>query len=134
MRIAISLLILILPFASAEAGDNWPQFRGPESNGSSDVVGLPLRWSETENVAWKTPIHGRGWSSPVVWGNQVWLTTATPDGHDQYAVCVDRDTGKVLHDLPLFHNDKPPLIAEMNTYASPTPVVEAGRVYANFGS
>ena len=64
----------------------------------------------------------------------MWLTTATPDGRDQYAVCIDRETGRVLHDLPLFHNDKPPAINADNTYASPTPVIEEGRVYANFGS
>jgi outer membrane protein assembly factor BamB len=134
MRIAVSLVILILQFTSARGGDNWPQFCGPEGNGASDARGLPLRWSETENIKWKTSIHGRGWSSPVIWGNQVWLTTATEDGKDQFAVCIDRETGKVLHDVPLFHNDKPAPIAPMNSYASPTPVIEEGRVYLNFGT
>src|SRR6185295_20158100 len=66
----------------AHAGDNWPQFRGPEGNGLSDAKGLPLTWSEEKNVKWKTPIHGKAWSSPVIWGNQIWLTTATPDGKE----------------------------------------------------
>jgi outer membrane protein assembly factor BamB len=134
MRRAFVLVVLMLQCALVQAGDNWPDFRGPECNGHSDAVGLPLRWSETKNVAWKTAIHGHGLSSPVVWGQQVWMTTATDDGKDQYAVCLDRNTGKVLYDIPLFHNDKPPPIAPMNSYASPSPVIEAGRVYINFGS
>jgi outer membrane protein assembly factor BamB len=134
MRTLLLLVLLTLPCFPVPAADNWPDFRGPASNGGSDAVGLPLRWNETQNVKWKTAIHGRGWSSPVVWGKQVWLTTATEDGKEQYAVCLARTTGKVLHDIPLFHNDKPPLIAPMNSYASPTPVIEEGRVYINFGS
>ena len=79
--ILASILITLLMAGPALAGDNWPAFRGPQGNGHSDCVGLPLRWSETENVVWKTPIHDHGWSSPVVWDDQVWLTTATTDGH-----------------------------------------------------
>jgi len=66
----------------------WPQFRGPNGDGVSSATGLPLSWSETENVRWKTPIHGRAWSSPVILGNQVWMTTATPDGKELFAVAV----------------------------------------------
>src|SRR5262245_31940259 len=84
------------------AGDHWPQFLGPDGNGRSDAVDLPLNWSETKNVAWKTLIHDRGWSSPVMLGRQIWLTTATKDGHQLYALCLDRETGKVLKDLELF--------------------------------
>jgi len=118
----------------AGAGENWPQFRGPGADGSSDAVGLPLRWSETENVQWKTPIHDRGWSSPVIWDNQIWLTTATADGKRLYAVCVARDSGKILHDILLFGDHEPEPIAGLNSYASPTPVIEAGRVYVHFGT
>lgn len=123
----------IFLLSHAQAGENWPQFRGPAGNGASDAVGLPLRWSETENVKWKTAIHGRGWSSPVVWGNQIWMTTATDDGYEQYVVCVDRDSGKILHDIHLFHNDTLQITNPLNSYASPTPVVEQGRVYVHFG-
>ena len=80
MRSILSILILMLSGSVVLAGENWPQFLGPEGNGWSDAKGLPLKWSETENVKWKTAIHGRGWSSPVIWGNQIWLTTATEDG------------------------------------------------------
>ena len=73
--------------------------------GDASAVGLPLTWSETENVRWKTPIPHRGWSTPVVMDGQIWLTTATEDGHDFFAICVDADTGKVLHNKKLFHCD-----------------------------
>jgi outer membrane protein assembly factor BamB len=115
--------------------DNWPQFRGPGGPGISDSAGLPQKWDEKTNVKWKAPIHGKGWSSPVVWGNQVWLTTATEDGAELFAVCVDRETGKLVHDLKLFTDPAPnPVFKQYNSYASPTPVVEQGRVYVSFGA
>ena len=124
-------------FNPAFAGENWPQFRGPTGQGVSDSTGLPVTWSETENIAWKTPIHGRGWSTPVIWGDQVWVTTATPDGRDMFALCVDRNTGSILHDLHLFHNEPAavePLGNDTNCYASPSPAIEEGRIYVHFGS
>ncbi len=133
MRIMTSMIILLLFVHSTLAGDNWPQFRGPD-NGHSDATGLPVTWSETENVVWKTPIHGRAWSSPVVWGDQIWLTTATEDGHDQFVLCVDRESGKILHDFKIFHNDKLQITNALNSYASPTPAIEEGRVYVHFGA
>ena len=118
----------------ARADDTWPQFRGPQGDGHSDAKGLPTNWSETKNVKWKTAIHGRAWSSPVIGGNQVWLTTATEDGSELSAVCVDRESGKIVHDLKLFMVEKPQFAHKFNTYASPTPVIEKGRVYVTFGS
>ena len=116
------------------ADDNWPQFRGPDGQGHAAGTGVPWRWSETENVRWKTPLHGRGWSSPVVWGNQVWLTTATEDGKQLYAMCVELATGRIVYDLKLFDVAEPAQIHTFNSYASPTPVIEEGRVYISFGS
>ena len=101
--------------------------------GHCQQADLPLNWSETENVRWKTAIHDRGHSSPVVWEKQIWLTTAADDGKQLFAVCVDRDSGRVVHDIPVFEVENPKPIAELNTYASPTPVVEAGRLYVHFG-
>jgi outer membrane protein assembly factor BamB len=124
-----ALLIGPLP-AAAE----WPQFRGPDGTGVSTSRTLPLTWGEDRNVTWKTAIHGRAWSSPVVLGRQVWVTTATPDGRELFAVGVDRDTGRIVHDLKLFHVDKPQYAHPFNTYASPTPVIEPGRVYVTFGA
>jgi outer membrane protein assembly factor BamB len=134
MRSLLSLSVLVLLTGSAIAGDDWPQFRGPTADGHSNATGLPVSWSETENVAWKTPIHDRGWSSPVIWGNQIWLTTALDDGRQLFALCVDRDSGKVLHDVKLFDVEKPEHVASINSYASPSPVIEEGRVYVHFGA
>src|ERR1043165_4545312 len=76
-----SFVILFFALGSpALAADAWPQFRGPRGDGSSDARGLPLTGSETNHVRWKPPIHGRSWSSPVLWGSQIWLPTATEDG------------------------------------------------------
>ena len=125
--------VLLIP-ALGLGGETWPEFRGPSGDGHSDAVGLPLRWSETENVKWKTPIHDKGWSSPVIWGTQIWLTTATEDGKQLFVLCVDRDTGKIVHDRKLFEVAKPGFCPPHNSYASPTPVLEEGRVYVHFGS
>ncbi len=116
------------------AGENWPEFRGPTGDGHSDARDLPTKWSEKENVRWKTAIHGKGWSSPVIWERQIWLTTAPTDGKELYAVCVDRDSGKMLHDIKVFDVPKPAFCHAFNSYASPTPAIEAGRVYVHFGS
>jgi outer membrane protein assembly factor BamB len=123
-----------LSAASALADENWPQFRGPRGDGTSQAKGLPLTWSESEHVRWKTAIHDRGHSSPVVWEGHVWLTTATADGHRLFAVGVDRASGRILHDVQVFAVEHPQPIASLNSYASPTPVVEAGRVWVHFGT
>ena len=127
--------IVMIATLGAPAGDvdNWPQFRGPGGDGHTSATGLPLKWSEKENVVWKTAIHDVGWSSPVIWGNQVWMTTAEKKGGRLFAVCVDRTNGKIVHDIKLFDVDKPERINPMNSYASPTPVIEAGSVYVHFG-
>lgn len=136
-RSSMTLIFFLIVAASlrcASAADAWPQFRGPSGDGYAVADALPITWSETENVAWKTPIHGRGWSSPVVWGEQVWMTTATEDGHEMFAVCVAFDSGKILHDVNVFTNEE--IVQKMgptNSYASPTPVIEEGRVYVHFG-
>jgi outer membrane protein assembly factor BamB len=133
-RILLLAAFLALWIRRAPAESNWPQFRGPAGDGKSNAVGLPLTWSEKDNVRWKTRIHDKGWSSPVVWGDQVWLTTATEDGHQMFVLCTDRNTGKVLLDKKLYDIARPGFCPSMNSYASPTPVIEAGRVYVHFGS
>jgi outer membrane protein assembly factor BamB len=128
------LCILASATSLVFAGDNWPEFRGPTGDGHSDATGLPLHWSETENIRWKTAIHDKGWSSPVIWGKKVWMTTATADGKKLFVICVDRDTGKILHDIELFDVAKPAFCHPFNSYASSTPAVEDNRVYVHFGS
>ncbi|MCX7826767.1 MAG: PQQ-binding-like beta-propeller repeat protein, partial [Verrucomicrobiae bacterium] len=135
MRLLCFVPVWMAVLASvAFGGDNWPQFRGPDGQGHSNATGLPVTWSEKENIKWKTAIHDRGWSSPVIWGNQIWLTTATEDGKQLFARCVDRESGKIIHDLKLFDVEKPQFKHAFNSYASPTPVIEEGRVYVTFGS
>lgn len=133
---------------------NWPGYRGPAGNGISDATNLVSEWSETTNIRWKTAIHGKGWSSPVVWGDQIWMTTAeevkgtgkvdpkTTGGAGGikiekvtfFAVCVDRKTGSVIHDIKLAEETDPQFCHDFNSYASPTPAVEEGRVYVHFGT
>ncbi len=135
MKNQVFALLLFLTVASVAGSDNWPEYRGPNRDGSSDSEMLPLHWSETQNVKWKKPIHGRGWSSPVVWGNQVWLTTAGLDGRALSVLCFDRESGQILLDRRLFDVPKPrPLSNSVNSYATPTPTIEEGRVYVHFGS
>ncbi len=132
MHIVLTLTILSGETRAAE--ESWWQFRGPNGNGHTTATDLPLEWDESQNVAWKTSIHDIGWSSPVIWGDQVWLTTATKDGHRLFAVCVDKNTGEIVHDLPVFDVENPVRIAHENTYATPTPVIEEGRVFVHFGT
>ena len=113
---------------------NWPQFRGPRGDGTTAATALPLTWGETNHVRWQTPIPGRAWSSPVIWGDQLWLSTATTNGHELSALCVDVATGQIRRELKLFTIAKPQYAHPFNTYASPTPVIEEGRVYVTFGS
>jgi len=134
MRITLLILAGIFPAALLSANEEWPEFRGPGGDGRSDSRGLPQNWSKTENVAWKTVIHDRGWSSPVVWGDQVWVTTATADGKKLFAVCVGRESGKIAHDVRVFDVENPEHIASINSYASPTPAIEEGRVYVHYGT
>lgn len=129
----LTLFLLLAPPA------NWPEYRGPHGDGHADAAGLPLTWSESENVRWKTPIHDKGWSSPVIWGDRVWVTTATADGAKLFAVALDRATGKVVHDLLIFETSHPDpkepfhVWGKYNSYASPTPALAEGRVYVHYG-
>lgn len=130
-RVVGAVLVLVMWGAPALA-ENWPQFRGPTGQGLSTETNLPLEWSATENVAWKTLIPGDGWSSPVVWDNHVFVTAARDKGTTCHVVALDRDSGKVLWDVPVFKQDGKK-IQERNSFATPTPVTDGKRVYAFFG-
>lgn len=125
---------ILLALSCLLADEPWAEFRGASGTGHSPATGLPREWSETQNVVWKTPIRGLGWSSPVVWGKQIWLTSATPDGKELYVLCIDKETGKPIMDAKLFDVPAPKDTAKFNSFASPTPVIEDGRVYIHFGS
>jgi outer membrane protein assembly factor BamB len=132
------VLMLLVGWFSGPVGlrgdENWNQFRGPRGDGQVASGGLPLKWGEGENVAWKTAIHGRAWSSPVVWGREIWLTSATEDGRRLFAVCVAADTGKIVHNITVFDVAEPMFCYPYNSYASPTPVVEEDRLWVHYGS
>ena len=147
----ITVAVLAVAANADAQTTNWPQFRGPESRGVADTEGLPDRWSATENIAWKTDIPGRGWSSPVVWGDRVFLTTVVnlgtaeepkkglyfggnrptpPDALHQWKVfCLDLASGEVLWERQV-HEGKPATPIHLkNSYASETPVTDgAARV------
>ena len=134
MKGCILLLITVASCVVIEANEQWSQFRGHYGNGIIKSTSAPINWSENTNIDWKTPIHDRGWSSPVIWNDQIWMTTATKDGNKMYAICVNKLSGKIEHDLHVFDVKSPQAITNENTYASPTPVVEEGRVYVHFGT
>ena len=138
-----TFLLIFLTLGGLATYADWPEFRGPRGDGHASApgdpkpLGLPLHWSETNNIKWKTAIPFRGWSAPVVMGGQVWLTTATEDGRDSFAICVDAKTGKEVFNERVFHHDSPEPLgngASMNSYATPSPAIEPGRVYVHFGS
>ena len=134
MKGCILLLITVASCVVIEANEHWSQFRGHYGNGIIKSTSAPINWSENTNIDWKTPIHDRGWSSPVIWNDQIWMTTATKDGNKMYAICVNKLSGKIEHDIHVFDVKSPQAITNENTYASPTPVVEEGRVYVHFGT
>ena len=134
MKGFILLLTTVASCLVIEANEQWSQFRGHYGNGIIKSTSAPINWSENTNIDWKTPIHDRGWSSPVIWNDQIWMTTATKDGKKMYAICVNKLSGKIEHDIHVFDVKSPQAITNENTYASPTPVVEEGRVYVHFGT
>jgi outer membrane protein assembly factor BamB len=131
---AICGLLLAAGFTLQAAGNDWPQFRGPTGNGISSSTNAPLTWGETTNLKWKTPVHGKAWSSPIIAGDRIWLTTATEDGKELFVVSVDLATGKIVRDQKLFDVEKPQFCHPFNSYASPTPVIEGERLYVTFGT
>ncbi len=167
MRFPSPLLALLstLAFPVLSLADHpWPQFRGPDGNGIASAESLPTRWSETENVTWKTPLPGRGWSSPVITEQgKIWVTTALehfPESEEEkerilaeaglpanhfssrqvatsiklQALELDWETGKLERTIDLFDIVAPDPIHAQNSYASPTPLLEGDRLYCHFGT
>ncbi len=147
---ALALRPAAMQPARPAAAAGWPQFRGPTGDGIAPGKAPPLEWSETRNIRWKVAIPGRGGSSPVVLGDRVWLTTALEQGTRQtklgpddvwvadrvslVAVCLDLADGRIVWQTTLFEVEKPPPVHVFNTFATPTPVVAPGRLYADFGA
>jgi hypothetical protein len=134
-RIALSLLLAAAGSGAVTRADDWPQFRGPSGQGHSADAGLPLAWSESRNIVWKTPVPGRGWSSPVVAGGRVWLTTTVNEkGASLRAIAFDVAAGKEAVNVEVFHLRSADLANPKNSHASPTPIVDGDRVYVHFGA
>lgn len=134
--LALGLLLLWQPVAVAAQTEGWPEFRGPTGQGHSTARDVPLEWSESRNVLWKTQVQGRGWSSPVVERDRVWLTTAinARGGTSLRALAFDVETGREVVNVEVFHLGDSDLLNFKNSHASPTPIVEGDRVYVHFGS
>jgi outer membrane protein assembly factor BamB len=126
-------LLLVLTLASAQ---DWPQFRGPDGQGHAAGGGFPIEWSESKNVAWKVPVPGRGWSSPVAAAGRVWVTTAVRTGRDTSLrlLAFDAASGAVALDVEAFRMRGGDLLNPKNSHASPTPILDGDRVYVHFGA
>ncbi|MBM3902422.1 MAG: PQQ-like beta-propeller repeat protein [Verrucomicrobia bacterium] len=153
-----ALLVAVALARGADAPVDWPEWRGPDAQGHATAKGVPETWSETQNIAWRCNLPGRGWSTPVMNADQIWLSTAleTPASPEEVAqrtkvntadqpltvlskvelkaLCVDGRTGRLLWDIPLITVQDPQWVHELNSYASPSPVLEPGRAYFHFGT
>lgn len=131
LRFASRLAALAVLAVSPLKADNWPQFRGPTGQGHSSETGLPQKWSATENVAWKTAMPGQAWSSPIVWGDWVFVTTATDDGESCRVLALDRKHGQTVWEKEVFRQ-VPGRKEARNSFATPTPATDGERVYVCF--
>ncbi len=127
---------LALPAFTEDRGE-WLQFRGTIGDGVTRVTDLPTSWSDTENINWRCELPGEGWSSPVVDGNRIYLTSAiqTESGERELALLiVDAQAGKLLERIKVFTQPSTaPKIHSKNSHASPTPIVAGDRIYLHFG-
>ena len=112
----------------------WGEFRGPAGDGDAKHANLPVDFSETKNITWKSPVEGKGWSSPVVKDNIIWVTTADIDGHELRAIQFDWDTGRKTKDVLVFAVEEPQYCHPLNSYATPTPVIANNLLFVHFGS
>jgi outer membrane protein assembly factor BamB len=134
LRRAFAPLGCSIALLATVAAQDWPQFRGPTGQGLSELRGLPVEWSESTNVAWKVPVPGSGWSSPVVAGGRVWVTSFIERGGSLRALAFDVETGKELVNVEVFRLRGGEPINQKNSRATPTPVVDGDRVFAHFGA
>lgn len=128
--ICVFVASTVMPLAGL--GENWPGFRGPSGQGTSSEKGLPMEWSRTSNVAWRTEIPGEGWSSPVIYGDRVFVTTSVDAGVSCRVLCLNRVTGKVLWNKEVIQQT-PKRKEKRNSYATPTPVTDGKQLYVAFG-
>jgi outer membrane protein assembly factor BamB len=125
--------LFLISFPAISQNSSWTQFRGNNGSGVAETEKVPLKWDDSV-IKWKKEIHDKGHSSPVVYGNQVWVTTAKPDGKELYAVCFDFKTGETIYDIKVFTPQDIEEKHQLNTYATPTPCIENGFVYVHYGN
>jgi len=114
-------------------GGDWPQFRGPDGQGHSAEKGIPIHWKEGENITWKTAVPGQGYSSPVIAGNQIWMTSSGVEGKSLRAICIDKTSGELLHNVEVLTPEEAGPHHRLNGYASPTPVLDGTHAFVHFG-
>src|SRR5262245_1335892 len=134
----MKIVLFILMTAVSSFGQDWPQFRGPTGQGHSDQRGLPVEWSESKNILWKSPVPGLGWSSPVVAGGRVWLTTAVEvldTAASLRALAFAMESGKEVVNVEVIKIGSERFSQNhKNSDASPTPIADGDRVFVHFGA
>jgi outer membrane protein assembly factor BamB len=123
--------MFIAALSGRALGENWPAWRGPRGDGSSLEKNVPVKWSVTQNIAWKVPIPGKGHASPIVWGDRIFVVTASKEQNQRLLLCLDRTNGEVLWQRVVL---EAPLerIHSLNSYASSTPATDGERAYVSF--
>lgn len=126
-------VLLVLTMTPWLWSANWPAWRGPAGTGISTETNLPLKWSPTENVTWKTPLPGEGNSTPITWNDRVFLTCPVNQGKVRRLICLDRSDGRVLwqHDVPFAQKET---THRDNPFCSGSAATDGRLVYASFGS
>lgn len=133
-------ILLCLWLAGAAVAEDWTEFRGTTGQGHATSTGLPTQWDDQQNVAWRHEVPGKGWSSPVILGQQIYLTTAVPEGPEETAaqslrtLCLDSKTGETVWNVEVFHQAEGVKIHGKNSHASPTPVTDGKRLFVHFGA
>lgn len=128
-----SFLLILSALIPCSMKADWPQFRGPDGQGHSKEKNIPIEWSDEKNVKWKMPVPGKGFSSPVIFNNQIWMTSAENEGKSLHAICLDKDNGKLIHNIKIISTDDAGPRHRLNGYASPTPVIDQKHVFVHFG-
>ena len=128
-----SFLLILSALIPCSMKADWPQFRGPNGQGHSKEKNIPVEWSDEKNVKWKMPVPGKGFSSPVIFNNQIWMTSAENEGKSLHAICLDKDNGKLIHNIKVISTDDAGPRHRLNGYASPTPVIDQEHVFVHFG-
>src|SRR5262249_8553494 len=127
----IVLGIIFLLFTSSVQASDWPGWRGPRGDGTSDETNVPIRWSKPENIHWKVPIPGKGHSSPIIWGNRVLVTTCREEEQKRVLLCLDRRDGKILWERVVLTAKLEPKHG-LNSYASSTPATDGRQIWVSF--